>query len=256
MKDYYNIKEVAELLQIPASTLRYWDEEGLIHTERDLDNNYRKFLLSTVIELSTISFYRNLGISIKELKHIFTSDLGVQKSLLEKEEQKIKQQIQDMYRQQKRIAKQKHLLQEVEQLKSWNICEGMPEYSEVEAFEWENPRQWEYLTKEPERFMLVLEGAALDNMQYGVGLNHREERGGRRILWKRESGKKYLESLLVVNCGNEKNNNMADILQEVKKLGYQPKSASAQYISSGWEENAIDYYRLWIEAEELSSRTI
>ena len=78
MKEYYNIKEVARLLQIPTSTLRYWDDEGVIHAERDGENNYRKFSLSSIIELSMVSFYRNIGIPIRDLKQILKSERELQ----------------------------------------------------------------------------------------------------------------------------------------------------------------------------------
>lgn len=35
MEKNYTIKDVSELLNIPKSTIRYWDEQGLISTTRN-----------------------------------------------------------------------------------------------------------------------------------------------------------------------------------------------------------------------------
>ncbi len=42
-KEWYTIGEVAEEIDVPGSTLRHWEKEGLIIPERDLENGYRKY---------------------------------------------------------------------------------------------------------------------------------------------------------------------------------------------------------------------
>ena len=39
MEKNYTIKDVSELLNIPKSTIRYWDEQGLISTTRNEEND-------------------------------------------------------------------------------------------------------------------------------------------------------------------------------------------------------------------------
>lgn len=40
-KKWYTIGEAAKALDVPASTLRHWEKEGLIQPRRDPDNGYR-----------------------------------------------------------------------------------------------------------------------------------------------------------------------------------------------------------------------
>lgn len=249
MKEYYNIKEVARLLQIPTSTLRYWDDEGVIHAERDGENNYRKFSLSNIIELSMVSFYRNIGIPIRDLKQILKSERELQRNLLDQEEKRIELQIQNMYRQQERIRKQKRLLQEVEKLNQKTIGKGKPAFQKVVAFERENPRHWQYMVEEPERFMLFLDGKCLENVEYAVGMNKEENSENQQVLWTRAEEEPYMEGLLIVENQDEKNNNMAQLLEVLQGKGNHPKVAIAQYLSSEWEKKGIDYYKVWFEAK-------
>ena len=68
MEKNYTIKDVSELLNIPKSTIRYWDEQGLISTTRNEENGYRTFDLEDLFKIYDIDFYRKMGIPIKDIK--------------------------------------------------------------------------------------------------------------------------------------------------------------------------------------------
>ncbi|EJB2785603.1 MerR family transcriptional regulator, partial [Enterococcus faecalis] len=54
MEKNYTIKDVSELLNIPKSTIRYWDEQGLISTTRNEENGYRTFDLEDLFKIYDI----------------------------------------------------------------------------------------------------------------------------------------------------------------------------------------------------------
>lgn len=72
MSNKFTIGELSNILGIEKSTLRYWDKQGLIHLERNNDNNYREYTKNEVIEISDIAFYRSLNMPIKDLRQINT----------------------------------------------------------------------------------------------------------------------------------------------------------------------------------------
>ncbi|NTQ99747.1 MerR family DNA-binding transcriptional regulator, partial [Enterococcus faecium] len=41
MKKMYTIGQVSELFDLPKSTIRYWDKQGLIRSSRQEENDYR-----------------------------------------------------------------------------------------------------------------------------------------------------------------------------------------------------------------------
>ncbi|MDY4307124.1 MerR family DNA-binding transcriptional regulator [Enterococcus mundtii] len=59
MKRLYSIGEVSELLDIPRSTIRYWDAEGLIHAAREEENGYRLFDIDAIFKYMTSIFIEN-----------------------------------------------------------------------------------------------------------------------------------------------------------------------------------------------------
>ena len=63
-------KGSVRLFHLPASALRYWDDEGLIRFERSKDNHYRCPTSQTMLDICDVIFYRSLSLSIKEIKSI------------------------------------------------------------------------------------------------------------------------------------------------------------------------------------------
>lgn len=61
MEKNYTIKDVSELLNIPKSTIRYWDEQGLISTTRNEENGYRTFDLEDLFKIYDIDFIEKWG---------------------------------------------------------------------------------------------------------------------------------------------------------------------------------------------------
>lgn len=66
----YTIGQVSEMFNIPVSTLRYYDREGLFpHLERK--GNIRYFSDNELEALSLINCFKNSGLEIKDIKQFF-----------------------------------------------------------------------------------------------------------------------------------------------------------------------------------------
>ncbi len=69
----YSISMLAKLAGVSTRTLRYYDEIGLLSPERIRSNGYRLYGQKEVDLLQQILFYRELGISLDEIKNIVWS---------------------------------------------------------------------------------------------------------------------------------------------------------------------------------------
>ena len=67
MKNTFRIGEIADFFDIPASTLRFWEEKEIITPQKNTENNYREYQISDLMMLSDIIFYKNLGIPLKQI---------------------------------------------------------------------------------------------------------------------------------------------------------------------------------------------
>ncbi|MDD0824752.1 MerR family transcriptional regulator [Mannheimia sp. AT1] len=74
-----SLKAVSNILDIPTSTLRYWDKEGLVAFNRNWQNDYRQVSVNTLLELLDVLDYREMDVPIGKIKQIpqmTTNDLS------------------------------------------------------------------------------------------------------------------------------------------------------------------------------------
>ena len=64
----YTVKQLAELAGVSPRTLHYYDEIDLLSPSSVGSNGYRRYDKTAVIRLQQILFYKELGLSLKEIK--------------------------------------------------------------------------------------------------------------------------------------------------------------------------------------------
>jgi DNA-binding transcriptional MerR regulator len=69
----YSIHKLAKLAGVTTRTLRYYDESALLSPKRISSNDYRVYGQKEVDLLQQILFYRELGVSLEEIKNIVLS---------------------------------------------------------------------------------------------------------------------------------------------------------------------------------------
>lgn len=67
----YSIKEVSEIFGITTNKIRFYEKKGLIKTRRNEENDYRYFTDEDLVKLQTILMYRELNLSIEDIKDLF-----------------------------------------------------------------------------------------------------------------------------------------------------------------------------------------
>jgi len=69
----YTVKKLSSLAGVSPRTLRYYDEIGILKPARINSSGYRIYSPREVDKLQQILFYRELGLSLDEIKEIITS---------------------------------------------------------------------------------------------------------------------------------------------------------------------------------------
>ena len=64
----YTIKEIADLMNLPTSTIRYYDKQGLLPFVERSDSGYRQFSEDDLGLLKMIECLKSTGMSIKEIR--------------------------------------------------------------------------------------------------------------------------------------------------------------------------------------------
>ncbi|MFD0712994.1 MerR family transcriptional regulator [Paenibacillus sp. GCM10027626] len=114
-----SIKEAAEAVSISPSTIRYYDEQGLLPFVQRDELGYRRFEQSDLFWLEIISCMRKTGMQIRTLKHI--AELHMQGKETVQERIQIFEEHRSKLLQQKEeiddgLSKIAHKMQQLEQL--------------------------------------------------------------------------------------------------------------------------------------------
>ena len=73
MSNLIKIRDMSSMYDVSARTLRYYEDMGLIYSTRTDDYAYRLYDEEAVKRLKQILVLRKLGISIKDIKQIFSA---------------------------------------------------------------------------------------------------------------------------------------------------------------------------------------
>lgn len=68
MAFHFQIGEISRFFDIPASTLRYWEDMGVLNPLKDNENHYREYTIEDLMTISDVIFYKNLGLSLKQIR--------------------------------------------------------------------------------------------------------------------------------------------------------------------------------------------
>lgn len=81
------IKEIEKRTGIQSANIRYYEKEGLLHPERNEENNYRDYSEADVQRLEQIKILRLLGISIEEIKELYMDERTLEEVITARLEQ-------------------------------------------------------------------------------------------------------------------------------------------------------------------------
>ena len=82
----YSIKEVADILGLPASTIRYYDKQGLLPFVERSDSGYRRFSENDIEMLKLIECLKKTNMPIKDIRQ-FTAWLQQGDASIEQRQQ-------------------------------------------------------------------------------------------------------------------------------------------------------------------------
>ncbi|MBP2654637.1 MAG: transcriptional regulator, MerR family [Firmicutes bacterium] len=105
MKQTWTIGEMAKLFDVSTDTLRYYEKEGLLHSDRNSENGYRYYSYDDLFVFMDILLFRSLGVAVKEIQPLVTTKkLGEIKDILKHNDHLIEKKIEALTRQRAQLA--------------------------------------------------------------------------------------------------------------------------------------------------------
>lgn len=104
MNEKWTIGEVAKLFDVSTDTLRYYEKIGILSSNKNRENGYRYYSYDEIVVLMDILFFRNMELSVKDIKQIITKmDIGDIKNILYQNQRIVEERIQELIKLKKMI---------------------------------------------------------------------------------------------------------------------------------------------------------
>ena len=259
-----SIKEAAQLLDVAPSTLRYWEDIGLIRSERSREGNYRQYSLRALFEASDVAFLRKIGVSVKTIKKSRSYSLTDMVDVLDTTKVALEDRINALHAILKRLNHQRKLSEHALELFDRGISPAKPAAIRLIQYDPSSQRQLKTLIKDMQRYAFLVRADDIDNpieacVDFAGSTPVFEKGEPHVVLWERRKAvKKNLEFFEGAFCcdSSEGGKGVTNTRDEVKKLldlaveqGKTPRYAVGHFLISAYWNGPKDYYRVWIACD-------
>lgn len=243
----YDIKDAARYLGIAPSTLRYWESQGLVQAGRSKANDYRQYSLHDLIEASEIAFYRKLGMPVRELQGYRALSARSLDEALARTEDDIERRITELEATRTRLARQRALNAQVDELQRAGMRPGTPAIASLSAIDYDAAKPWKLLVEEPWRYGVLIRADEPGEVFESVA-DARTRTGD--ALWRRSEendGSTCRECLLKVSPTSTNVSNATELLAEAVRQGLEPQAIVGSYLLTASDaEGRWDYHHAWV----------
>lgn len=241
-----NLKDVAKILDVPASTLRYWDKQGLVNFERNWQNDYRLVSLDTLLNLLDVLDYREMDIPIERIKQTSQMNLAELQHLLNESEANLQENIAKMQQTVAKIRQRQQALDRIHTLENRQptlIYRQMPAIYRVNLLEQQDVKNY----FAPMQAADLLHSAKPEQWLSGMWA---ENQCGEQLRPADSHSMPYLNGLL--RFGRDDKDNRAELLNIAYMMGYRPNQIITQYLAAVHhpEFGLCDYFECWVELLE------
>lgn len=250
----YDIRDAARYLDVAPSTLRYWESEGLVRTERNPENDYRQYSLHSLIDASEIAFYRKLGVSVKELKGYHDLTIEALDDTLERTATDLARRIAELDSMKLQLEKQQELNAIAKDLAEHGARFSAPAVTQLRALDYRMPEIWQLLVSEPWRYGILVEAAHPETIVEALADTDLPDASP---LWKKTPDTAHrpcLECLLRVSL-DASESTASSLFEEARRQGIRPSRLVGSYLLSATEpsdDQRYDYYRAWFIGESCT----
>lgn len=244
----FQIGEISKFFDIPASTLRFWEESGVLIPEKNPQNQYRVYTVSDLMTISDILFYKSLGIPLNQIR-------DMEKMGLQSHQDICLQQMEMLHQQQTVLEQRMQKLQyHMEALNTICKLQENP-YKEVEIdtdcivpFELIEIEKLKQYINNPYLYSRVQHSSHIEQEHRGLSITslQKEQENYMNTLWEKGSGR-YVVCLMREKIASGFPNDLSAHLATVQKK-YQTGYVISRFLACAQENGrTYDFYKTYIE---------
>lgn len=251
MKHTFNIGEISDFFKLPSSTLRYWEEKGILHPYKNPENQYREYSLSDLMSISDIIFYKNLGISLKQIREIDSATPLEHKTLFQNKIYQLETEKLELEKRIQRLNCRLSAIASLWQLKQYPFSETDIDTECIVSFELLEKEKLQQYIDNPYLYSRVQHSNNLSLEQRGLTVTAEQIKSfsSQPKLWVKKHSS-YISCLMKENVSENFTNNLPELLAHVQrthKTGY----IISRFLLRATEDNTLyDFYKTFIEILE------
>jgi len=239
------IGEVSELLNISGPTLRYWQKENIFPVNQDSMNNYRKYSVADLVNIAEISFYRNLGIPIKEMRRFNTLNLTDYEKILNDAYTDFETKINNYKIMLKKIMLKNRQIKDIRELKNIEYTyEDIP-FNCVVKFDYDDKFKLIRYANNPSLYVRCIDSADINDDERGIITEYPDKTD--KILWEKTENRRVIVFLVEEIVNQNFLNNIPAKLKIIHKKHKTGKILVNYLISENRHNQRIDYLKAYIE---------
>lgn len=243
MDKTFRIGEIADFFNIPSSTLRYWNDKGVLKSKKNIENNYREYDFMDLIEISDVIFYKTLGIPLKQISSIENMELKEYKELFELHKISLDNELELLNRRIEKLKKHQSAIDEVIRLKDSGIKYGSIDIDTICGFELTEINKISLYISDPSLYIRVHDS---DNLKYEKRGIIIESFNNEDIIWKKRTDK-YAIFLMKEEVSEKWENNLCEYITKIKE-DYNTGKILSRFLCRASENGKIfDFYKCYVE---------
>ena len=248
VKSSFSIHEVAHILNIPVSTLRFWEKKGLIKPDRNLQNGYREYSPEAVVDISDIVSYRNLKFSIQELSGLPGMTVSELENMMLCAQGRLEEDIHHLQQIQAELSQRQSLLGEYYHLLKHSFAFAVFGGKKIIAsnkFTGKNMKMVLLSTKFSYSFLTLRENwsghihTIIADVETPLPIEA-------QILMTTAPEERFLEFLISTESPNyHKHNDLPKSLRRIVEMGYEPEYVISKFLFNAFDPQTgkrMDYY--------------
>lgn len=249
-----SLDTVSSVLGVSKPTLRYWESEGLLRSERS-DNNYRRYGARAIIDVSDISLLRQAGVPVRDIPAVKEMEAESLEAYYLDLSDTLSERIEGLLDAQRALNRRAQLIRVMQS----DRREGCVKVSQaaleapfgIAPFNIYDRNDFNTYLRDPYAMRYVLYGADATVLSEDGWILDRTGTS-RELLWRPQpgTGATWYRMPLCVNSDDRSDGNLGECLARMERAKARPGQMVARYLLDSFDRDKgmlCSYYRLYVE---------
>lgn len=248
MERVFQIGEIASFFGIPASTLRFWEDSGVLVPKRNSENQYRVYTVPDLMTISDILFYKSLGIPLNQIRDMEQMGLQSHQDICIQQMETLHQQQIALEQRMQKLQYHIEALNTIRKLQEHPYQEGNIDTDCIVSFELVEIEKLKQYISNPYLYSRVQHSSCIEEERRGLSITfqQKELEQYQDTLWEKRASK-YIVCLMKEEITSDYPNDLLVHLakvQETYKTGY----VISRFLTCAQENRkTYDFYKTYIE---------